>query len=178
MFDPVGVIATQLTFVVRTNAWRLLGVEEVAELLETLRHDRLVAECGITLVTLRTVLRNLLREGVPIRDLARILECIADHPGRKAGELTEAVRRELGDVICHTWANSEKQVVAVRVKSWRPELHEKLAAELDRMSAAGLQPTVVVEGESRPILPRVGNVVVLSSAEIADGYCVQPWSEL
>lgn len=88
VFRPVDVMSTHLTQLIRQNAYRLLGIEETAALLDDLHRPRTVQEVlpqRISLTQLRTLLRELLKEQISIRDLALILEVIAD------GDLHESV---------------------------------------------------------------------------------------
>src|SRR5690606_3216540 len=81
--DSPSIIATRLTEVVRSNAPELLGRQDVKKLLDELKEERsaLVEEVVPDLLTVgevQRVLQNLLREGVPSRDLVTILETLSD----------------------------------------------------------------------------------------------------
>ena len=104
--DATSAIATHLSEIIKRHGHELLGRQEVQALLdETAKaHPRLVEELIPTLLSLGTVVRilgNLLREGIPIRDLRSILEAIADHAtGTKDPELlTEMARQSLSRTI-------------------------------------------------------------------------------
>ena len=104
--DRASVIITHLAEVVRTNASRLLGREDVRALSEMVKrtHPVVVEELTPALLSLgqiQRVLQALLDEGVPIRDLVRIFEALSlrakvsvDHDG-----LVEAARAALGPAI-------------------------------------------------------------------------------
>ena len=100
--DPAAVIATHLTELIRRHAHELLGRREAQELLEVVsRKDaKVVEELMPRLMSLGDVikvLRNLLREGVSVRDLRTILETLADHAAamKNPDDLTEQVRQRL-----------------------------------------------------------------------------------
>jgi flagellar biosynthesis protein FlhA len=100
--DAAAVIATHLTELLRRNAHDLLGRREAQELLDlAAKHDAKVVEELIPHLmntgAVIHVLRNLLREGVSVRDLRTILEALADHAGtvKNPDELTELVRVRL-----------------------------------------------------------------------------------
>jgi flagellar biosynthesis protein FlhA len=109
--DRASVIITHLAEVVRSNASRLLGREDVRALTEMVKrtHPVVVEELTPTLVSLgqiQKVLQGLLDEGVPIRDLVRIFEALSlrakvstDHDG-----LIEAARAALGPAIAAQYA--------------------------------------------------------------------------
>ena len=100
--DGSSAIATHLSEIIKRHAYELVGRQEVQSLLDELgkAHPKLVEELVPTLLPLGTVVRilsNLLKEGVPIRDLRTILEAIADHASvnKDAEILTEAARQSL-----------------------------------------------------------------------------------
>ncbi|GAA2504473.1 flagellar biosynthesis protein FlhA [Winogradskya humida] len=109
--DRASVIITHLAEIVRTNASRLLGREDVRSLTEMVKrtHPVVVEELTPTLLSLgqiQRVLQALLDEGVPIRDLVRIFESMslrakvsAEHDG-----LVEAARSALGPAIAAQYA--------------------------------------------------------------------------
>lgn len=104
--DPSTVIATHLTEVFKQNLHEFLGRQEVQTLLDNLsqRAPKVVEELvpGILpLGVVQKVLQNLVREGVSIRDLLSIVECLADYgPSMKdADQLTEFVRQRLARTI-------------------------------------------------------------------------------
>ncbi len=81
--DLSTVIATHLTELIRQNAHELLGRQELQVLLDALKQNapKVVEDLipGILPVgTVLKVLKNLLKEGVPVRDLRSILESLAD----------------------------------------------------------------------------------------------------
>jgi flagellar biosynthesis protein FlhA len=104
--DLSTVIATHITEVVRKNAHELVGRQEVQALLEVVQktHPKVVEDVipkEVSLGTAVRVLQNLLREGVPVRDLVTILETLAESAAttKDPEQLTEAVRMALGRSI-------------------------------------------------------------------------------
>ena len=100
--DAPAVIATHLTELLRRNAHELLGRREAQELLDIAGkiNGKVVEELIPHLMTMggvMQVLRNLLREGVSVRDMRTILEALADHAGamKNPDDLTEVVRQRL-----------------------------------------------------------------------------------
>jgi flagellar biosynthesis protein FlhA len=100
--DAPAVIATHLTELLRRNAHELLGRREAQELLEIAgKHNPKVVEELIphmmSMGGVMQVLRNLLREGVSVRDMRTILEALADHAHavKNPDDLTEMVRQRL-----------------------------------------------------------------------------------
>jgi len=104
--DASSAIATHLSEIIKRHGHELLGRQEVQSLLDEMArvHPKLVEELIPTLLPLGTVVRvlsNLLREGIPIRDLRSILEALADHAGTTKDPelLTEMARQALGRTI-------------------------------------------------------------------------------
>jgi flagellar biosynthesis protein FlhA len=111
--DRASVIITHLAEVVRANASRLLGREDVRALTEmTKRSHPIVVEeltpAVLTLGQVQKVLQSLLDEGVAIRDLVRIFEAMSmrgklsqDNDG-----LVEAARTALGPAIAAKYVSN------------------------------------------------------------------------
>jgi flagellar biosynthesis protein FlhA len=104
--DRASVLITHLSEVVRANAGRLVGREDVRALADVVRrsHPVVVEELTPAVLTLgevQRVLHALLAEAVPIRDLVRIFESLslAARSGTEPDRLTEAARAALGPAI-------------------------------------------------------------------------------
>ncbi len=104
--DLSTVIATHLTEVIRANCSDILGRQELQTLLDGLKQTapKVVEDLIPNLLpvgTLLKVLKNLLKEGVSIRDLKTILEALGEMaPHQKdSGLLTEHVRTALARTI-------------------------------------------------------------------------------
>ena len=104
--DRSTLIVTHLAEVVRRRAGRLLGRTDVKMLLDGVRAsdpqviDDLTA-AGVTTGEVQRVLAGLLNDGIPIRDLVRILEAVGERARvqHTAEALIEAARSELGAAI-------------------------------------------------------------------------------
>lgn len=99
VIDPLSVMLTHLAETIKKYAYEMLGRSEVLQLVENLKRASpdLVEEVVPNIVSysvLEKVLRNLLKEGVPIKDLGTILETLADAltQGRDVDTATEQVR--------------------------------------------------------------------------------------
>lgn len=104
--DPPSVLATHLTEVIKSHAYELLGRQEVQSLINNIKEEYNVVVNELTpnlmsIGEIQKVLVNLLKEGIPIRNLVTILECLADYaPLTKDPEtLTEYVRQSLARQI-------------------------------------------------------------------------------
>jgi flagellar biosynthesis protein FlhA len=118
--DAVTVAATHLTELLRAAAPDLLGRREAQELFEIFarRETKLVDEVVPNVLPLGDVLlvlRQLLRESVPIRDLRTIFETLAD-AGRETKnpvELTERVRHRLARAISARFKDERGRIAAL-----------------------------------------------------------------
>ncbi len=149
--DPVSVLATHLTEIVRLHAGELLTREEVHNLVTQLKEKspKLVEEVIPTVVKpgdLQKVLQNLLRERVPIRDLDSVLETLADW-GSKTKDLdvlTEYVRNALRRTICQQYAtpitdrlvNPGQPPFRIVCVTLDPSFEDQINAYVDRSGGA------------------------------------------
>ncbi len=100
--DLSTIIATHITEILKANLHELFGRQELVGVLDNFKQeypkivDDLVPDI-LTLGVVLKVLQNLLREGVPIRDLRTILESLAEHGTmiKDADMLTEMAREAL-----------------------------------------------------------------------------------
>ena len=118
LIDASSVMITHLSEVIKTHANELLSRQEVNNMLANLRKtsEALVNDTIPTIVsvgTLQKILCNLLREGVPVRDMETILETLADYGTsvKDMDMLTEQVRQALKRTITHRFADSGQMKV-------------------------------------------------------------------
>ncbi|MHB9021144.1 MAG: flagellar biosynthesis protein FlhA [Halothiobacillus sp.] len=104
--DPATVIATHLSQILTENAADLFGYEEAQQLIDTLKQGapKLVEDLvpkTLAMTIIVQVLRNLLEERLPIRDIRTIAETLARQGQHTQNvlQLTEAVRIALGRMI-------------------------------------------------------------------------------
>ena len=102
--DPSTVIATHLSSIIQQNASEIMGRQEVKNIVDSIREDNPVIvdevlnEKKVSLGQIQAVLQGLLKEGVSVRNMVRILETVANNAERTHGDpylLTEAVRQAL-----------------------------------------------------------------------------------
>lgn len=104
--DPPSVIATHLTEVIKRYGHELINRQQVKTLIENLASTQsaLVEEVIPKMFSygeIQKVLVNLLKESIPIRDMATIIETLADYGSvtRDTDLLTEYVRQNLKRAI-------------------------------------------------------------------------------
>ena len=104
--DRSSAIVTHLAEVVRRNAAELLSRQDVQAMVEGIRYEEplLAQDVGsdlLPIATLHAVLRGLLAEQVPVRDLSRIVEAVAtkSQQTRSIEHLVAAARVAVGPAI-------------------------------------------------------------------------------
>jgi flagellar biosynthesis protein FlhA len=109
--DIATVISTHLTELIRKNSYKLIGRQEITKLLDVFskNNSKLVEEVVpglLSLGELVTVMKNLLYEQVPVKDLQSILETLADnvHKTKNIDILTEFVRQNLAGYITNQFS--------------------------------------------------------------------------
>ena len=114
---PLAAIVVRLEAAIRRHAGELLGIEEVRSLLDarraelpTLIHE--VVGPRLSLAQLTEVLRRLVAEDVPIRDLRLILGTLATDAGTDASveSWTERVRQAMRRTLSHRFAAGDNRL--------------------------------------------------------------------
>ncbi|MDZ4724410.1 MAG: flagellar biosynthesis protein FlhA [candidate division Zixibacteria bacterium] len=129
--SPSAVLATHLTEIIRTASPEILTRQDVRHLVDTLKEDSpalvdsVIPEL-ISLGTLHKVLQTLLAERIPVRDLATIVETIADYIGmtKESDVLAEYVRMALKRQITELHRNEQG---AIHVFTIDPALEQQMA---------------------------------------------------
>ncbi len=111
VIDPMSVVITHLSEIVKKFAYELLSRQDVNQLLENVKkyNATLVEDVVPAIISfsgLQKILCNLLKEGIPIRDFETILETISDYATtvRDTELLTEYVRQALKRTITRKWS--------------------------------------------------------------------------
>ncbi len=130
--DPTSVLVTHLSEVIRGSLHEILSRDDVKELVEHVKKSSpaVVEELiphKLGYGEVQQVLRNLLAEGVPVRNMPAILEALADGVGRTKDPeaLSEFVRGRLGRVLCELHADKGGTLHAVTLD---PQIEARLAA--------------------------------------------------
>ncbi len=146
--EPSAVLSTHLQEVLRRNADRILGRQDVKKLVENLKKDypAVIEELTTDLLptgSVQKVLQNLLREGIPVRDLVTILEALVDYARvtKNVDVLTEYVRHALSETIARLYSDARGMVHAIAMD---PRLEQTITAALqnqrDTSPSLGLSP--------------------------------------
>ena len=199
--DAPSVLATHLSELLRRHAAELLGRQETKTLIDHLKgsYSALVEELVPELLSIgevQKVLQNLLREGVPIRDLVTIFEALADaaRQTRDPEQLTEHVRAALARHISRLYADDEGIIPVITLapqteqrlqelasspaalldSEWVQRLVRRLARAQEEAAMRGKQAVVLTSPAVRRYLRRILERVlprlpVLAFSEVAPG---------
>lgn len=98
VIDPLSVMITHMSETVKQHAYELINRQEVKQLIDNVRQKspELADEVFPNLISfgnMQKVLTNLVKEGIPIKDMETILETIADSAG--SGKDTDMVTEDI-----------------------------------------------------------------------------------
>ena len=157
-----AVLCTHLAELLKSRAHQILCREDVRRLLDNVKREQptLIEELvpdQLTVGAIEKVLKNLLGERVPIRDMVTILETLADYaPLTKDPDLlTEYVRGALARILSKPYCDEEGIVRAITLD---PEVEQVLTDVLERLRSsaeAAYTSKPVRESPGFPIPPEV-----------------------
>jgi flagellar biosynthesis protein FlhA len=138
VIDPESVFITHLSETLKKHADELLTREDVQLLLDRLRNFQpaLVGEVVGELVPigiLHRVLKNLLKDQVPIRELTAILESLAEHTSKTKNTtvLTELVRKSLCRTITQRYKDENGKISAIILE---PALENQMLSTIEQQA--------------------------------------------
>ena len=138
VIDPESVFITHLSEILRRHAGDLLTREDVQLLVDRLRKTQpsLVGEVigpdkDVSIGLLQRVLKNIINDGIPIRELTAILESLGEHASKtkNAAVLTEMVRKRLSRSITEQCKNDDGRILAITID---PALEHQMASTLQQ----------------------------------------------
>ncbi len=150
--DSATVLSTHLTELIKSNVSEILSYAEVSKLLKELPKEQAelvkdIVPARITMSGIQRVLQLLLAERVSIRDLATILEGIADALAFSTNPsiIAEHVRARLARQICaqYTTPNGYLPLIALSAK-WEQAFAESIVGQGDDKNLA-MQPSRLTE---------------------------------
>jgi len=180
--DSSTVIATHLSQLLKNNASKLIGQDDVQQLLDRLKQTapKLVENLvpgTMSLADITRVVHSLLDEGVPIRDMRTIAETLSIHRGLENNpeELTAQVRVALGPSIFQSVAGNAAELPVMVLD---PQLEQMMSSAVqnnqgviepnlldtmvkgigdaaEKMEAEGASPALLVSGIIRGFLSKL-----------------------
>jgi flagellar biosynthesis protein FlhA len=150
--DAATVLSTHLTELLKANVSDLLSYAEVAKLMKELPKEqgeliKDIVPAQISMSGIQRVLQMLLAERISIRDLATILEGIAEAVAytRNPAQIAEHVRTRLARQICaqHTTPSGHLPLIALSAK-WEQAFADSIIGQGDDRTLA-MQPSRLSE---------------------------------
>lgn len=124
VIEPSTVISTHVNFLISNYIDELFGRQEAQQLLEyvSVEMPKLTEDLipnTISLTILHKVLKNLLSEKVPIRDMRTILETLSEHAEiqKDPNELTSIIRIALKNIIMQKLFNNQDNIEVIGLES-------------------------------------------------------------
>ena len=144
LVDPAAVLVTHLTEILREHMADLLSYAETEKLIDALskEHKALVDEISpkqISKAGIQRILQNLLKERVSIRDLATIMEGIAEASAatQSLDAITEHVRVRLARQICFANRGPDGNLPVLTLSPpWEQSFAEALSGDGERKQLA------------------------------------------
>ena len=175
LIDPVSVMITHWSEIMKRYAHELLSRQDVNTMVENVKKtnpivvDDLIPKV-ISVGYLQKVLANLLREGIPIRDMETILETIGDHTNalKDVDIITEYVRQALKRTITHRFAEAN----SLRVITLDTQIEDMIVSSVkknDQGSYLAMAPDMiqhivtVANNEIDKIKDVIPTVIILTS---------------
>lgn len=160
LIDPVSVMITHWSEIMKKYAFELLSRQDVNTMLDNVKKtnpivvDDIIPKV-ISVGYLQKILANLLKEGIPIRDLETILETIGDHANvlKDMDIVTEYVRQSLKRTITHRFAEAN----SLRVITLDTQIEDMIVSSVkksDQGSYLAMPPDLIqriVEASNREI---------------------------
>ncbi|WP_312939042.1 flagellar biosynthesis protein FlhA [Oscillibacter sp.] len=181
VIDPLSVMLTHLSETIKKHVYELLDREETIRLVENLKKaaPQLVEETIPSLISyalLERILRSLLKEGVPIKNLGTIVEAASDamNTTRDPDLITEAVRAALTRTITRRFCEHGQ----LRVVTLDAEVEKQIVSSLTKndqgvylaMGADMMQQIVSQLGESVKKFAELGQTPVILTSPVIRVY--------
>lgn len=208
VIDPLSVMVTHLTEIIRQYAHELMSRSEVMQLIENLKKSapELVEETFPNIISygnFQKILCNLLKEGIPIKDLNTIIESIIDTASESRdldtmiGNIRVALKRTITRKFCENGqmrvitldGETEKLIATSLVKSehgiylaLNPDLMQQFITQLSenvkKFNGLSQMPIILTSHVIRIYVYRLieqfyPNLYVLSFNEIANNIQIQ-----
>ena len=147
--DTATVMATHLNSVIRDNADELMTYDVAQELINKIEESspKLIEDFipeKLPLGIVVRVLQNLLKEGVPLRDMRTILETLAEESGKTqvASELSAAVRPKLGRLIIQELVETDETLAVMTLEPSLEQLLSELVVRAESLDEIALEPAL------------------------------------
>ncbi len=175
LIDPVSVMITHLSEIIRTHCHEILTRQDVKTMVENIKktNPTMVEDLIPNVVSygyLQKVLSMLLAEGIPIRDMETILEALGDHASamKDIDIMVEYVRQSLKRTVTRRFAEAN----SLRVITIDPRIEDMIVGSVkksDQGSYLSMDPDTIQKivakttDEVNKIKDVIPTVIVLTS---------------
>ncbi len=175
VIDPLSVIITHLSEVIKSYMHELFGRKELTALLDNYKkHNKELVDdtvpAVISMADLQKVICNLLEEQIPIRDLTTILETVSEYGSsvKDTDLLTEYVRQSLKRTISRKYAQGNQ----LSVITLSPDIENLIMSNIKKAgntSYVSLEPDVLQKiistqlQEEKRLANSTDEIIVLTS---------------
>ena len=160
IIDPISVIITHLSEVIRHHAFELISRKDLLSLVENVKKtgristDDIIPDL-ISVIDLHKIISNLLKEFIPIKDMETILSTIADNISttKDTDTLTEYVRQALKRTVTRTFAR-DGSIMVISLSSKIEKLILSGLKKADNRTYLNIDPekiTEIVDGVNEQI---------------------------
>jgi flagellar biosynthesis protein FlhA len=164
--DAVSVLATHLTEVIKSYAHEVFTRKELSQIIDIIKTENpsLVDDLlpnTLSSGDIEAVLKNLLREKIPVRDVETILETLANN-GKKIKDtdvLTEMVREAISRSICSQFNNGKNNLTVVAMDPNLEKLISDNIRQVDNEIIYSIEPSVlqkIIQGISQAVEKLLG----------------------
>jgi flagellar biosynthesis protein FlhA len=161
--DPASAFITHLTILLKAQSGQILNREDVQALLDSLKKEHPVLvkdiEANAKLSTIQKVLALLLEERVPLTNLEKILEAIADQPTGDPAFLAEQARGRIGRTVISPWLDAEGRLWAVILDPATEARMTQAIIQAGQGGALGISPS-----EASALVDRIGTAIQEAAA--------------
>jgi flagellar biosynthesis protein FlhA len=159
--DSVSVLATHLTEVIKTYAHEVFTRKELTQMIDIIKADNpsLVEDLipnTLSAGDVEAVIKNVLKEKIPVRDIETILEALANN-GKKikdTGVLTEIIREAISRSICSQFNNGKNHLTVVAMDPNLEKLITENVRQVDNDVVYSIEPSLM-----QKIVKSIGSAV-------------------
>jgi flagellar biosynthesis protein FlhA len=148
--DSVSVLATHLTEVIKSYAHEVFTRKELTQMIDIIKADNpsLVEDLipnTLNAGDVEAVIKNVLKERIPVRDIETILETLANN-GKKIKDtdvLTEIIREAISRSICSQFNNGKNHLTVVAVDPNLEKIITDNVRQVDNDVIYSIEPTLM-----------------------------------
>jgi len=149
--DAPTIISTHIQEMIKSNAHEILGREELKQIFDNVKADfpGLVEDVlkgdGFSMSNIHKLLQNLLKEGVPVRDMVTILETLTNsNPNTPVADMVEIVRSSLKRVVSQKFMDENKRMYILRFEpKIENEIYKNISRDNDGFPVMRLNPDLL-----------------------------------